>query len=112
LSGLPSATECLASSITAEECGWHKPREYVAADGTNLGSFPVFQLALGDKEYHFFRHPDKYITPSVMNWWREYKYYDGNHSVVPYHQRHACWVEALELFESTLGMVKNGNNKA
>jgi hypothetical protein len=88
--------------------GCEHPKQIVAMDGRVLGLMPVKSAKIGTEKIDWYRHPMLFIPPSIKMWIKEYDYYDGNHSIVPYYERHACWVECLETYEYYMRMFKSG----
>ena len=70
----------------------------------------IAQTSIGGVRYAFFRHPDLLISDTAEEWMREYEYSKRFNIPIPYDQRNACWVEAMELYEMLLKGVTSGNN--
>lgn len=88
--------------------GCERPPQLVAGE-TVIDDFVVVKESNG-YIVKFKRHPELFLTPSVLSWIKEYDYYNGNYSVIPYHERSALWIEALETYEFYMRVFRDGKN--
>jgi len=100
LGRLPSVSECRADLINGlgDPLGVEAPP--TLAVGNSDIEVPVTAFNVGDVTYRLWRHPELYITPSLRMWVQEYDYAGNNYSLVPYLDRHPCWIECKNILEN------------
>jgi len=97
---LPSVSECRADLLNGEEDSLGVDSIHqLQLDREVFVDDPVEAFDVAGVTYRLYRHPHLFITPSVRMWLEEYDYSGNNYSMVPYLDRHPCWLECKNKFE-------------
>lgn len=99
---LPAIDKCRTSPVVGEEWGLHKASFKRVGDVCR--EMPCSQVSYGSMVLSLFRHPDLLVPANIKTWEREYIYAGPAYGMTPILDRHACAVEAKEIYDSAMSI--------
>ena len=62
----------------------------------------VLSFEIEGVKYEFYRHPELYLTPDILDWYSSFKYIGLTGSNIEYENIDPKWLDACRLYESFL----------
>ena len=106
---LPSLAKCHATPSLSE--AWGVESNSLRSVGGQMVEVPCGSVDYQGVRYLLYRHPMLLIPQTVMAWWKDYEYSGDNYSVVPYIERHPCWLEMRDTYEGAMRGRHKQNDK-
>ena len=102
---LPSLSKCRASLSLGRELGVDAPSTKLVG-GKVWKEMPITAFKYGETVFNLYRHPRLLIPRGIDLWEKDYEYSGDGKAVVPFMERHPCWLEALEIYEGAISHFK------